>query len=128
MCEGSAAPLSHSHTLTLPHSHSPTLSLPPSHPPVDVLLQNVDAKLLVIRMMVIEIAIRDQSEQLPGVIDDGQMADAAILQHAAGFIERRVRLTTDHLGGHHVLNQCLTGVETRHDDSRENVPLRDDAN
>jgi hypothetical protein len=54
---------------------------------VNVLFKDMNRQLMVVGVMGIEVADRDQTQQLSLVIDDGQMADAAILEDATGLVE-----------------------------------------
>src|SRR5581483_7692687 len=61
-----------------------------SDPTADVLLQDMDCPLLVIGLMGVEVANRDQTEEPLGVVHDRQVPNAAILQDAAGFFKSGV--------------------------------------
>src|SRR5205809_1680682 len=52
---------------------------------LDVLLHDVDGDFLVVGQVRVQVADRDQAEEMFVLVDDGQVADAACHHHAAGL-------------------------------------------
>src|SRR6516162_8547053 len=63
-----------------------------SYPAVDVRFQHMDRLLVIVRLVRVQVADRNQAEQPFAVVQHRQMADTAILHNAACLLNRRVRL------------------------------------
>src|SRR5688572_29146533 len=80
-------------------SSSPMMMAPKRTSAVDVGLELLDRLLLFGDDLLHEIADRDQPDQI-AVLDDGQMADAAVRHEPHAFLDRARRIDRDHFGGH----------------------------
>ena len=70
----------------------------------------------------IEIANGDHPQKLVRFIDDGHVANAAVLHHAAGLVHGGTRLTAHQLRGHDVPDRQFPRIAPLGDDTLEASP------
>jgi hypothetical protein len=79
------------------------------------------------RLVGVKIANGDETDQAPATVDDGKVADAAVLHRAAGFIECRLGSAADDLRTHDLFHARGRWITALAHDANEHVAFAEHA-
>src|SRR6516165_4942504 len=95
--------------------------------PMNILLEQINRPLLVIDLIRVQIADRDQADDPSLFSHHGKMPDAPMLHDALGLFHVGVRPTAGHVARHYIADSSRGGVALIGHHAHENIALRENA-